>query len=255
MKINILYRHYYNSDLEVNGKNQYATVFNNVLTGESWSEPFRPSWFNYERCFRNLLHTIKGKNVELHLIMDGNVDDGFMKKYKDYFTLHTIQAGSDQKSFNKTWEIANSLDTKDDELFYFLENDYVHVNHWVENTIDVFKTNPGLMHYVSLYDHNDKYIHEDYANLVSKVYCFPKQHWRSTPSTCGSFIISKQLLKADMDVHTSFDGDHEKFLHLGEKRGRAILTPLPSLSTHSVRNLEAPTIDWESIIVQSDEKL
>lgn len=255
MKINIFYRHYYSNDLEANGKGQVATIFNNVETGESWSEPFRPEWFNYESCFRNLLHTIKGKNVELHLIMDGDVDKGFMKNYKDYFTLHTIEAGSDQKSFNQTWKIANSLETQDNELFYFLENDYVHVPYWVDHVLDVFKTNPSLMHYVSLYDHNDKYIHEDYANLLSKVYAFPKQHWRSTPSTCGSFIVSKQLLKADFDVHTSFDGDHEKFLHLGEKKGRAVLTPIPSLSTHCVRSLEAPVINWSKLIELSNNPL
>jgi hypothetical protein len=51
MKIHILYRHY------------------NV---EGSGNKFRPSWFDYEKCFVNLLNTIEGKNVDLHVIMDGD---------------------------------------------------------------------------------------------------------------------------------------------------------------------------------------
>ena len=125
MKINIFYRHYNSVDDRFNGQGKHSTIFSNESTGESTKVPIRPKWFNYEDCFRNLLDTIKGKDVELHLIMDGDVEKGFMKNYKDHFTLHTIKAGSDQKSFNKTWEVAKSLKTKDDELFYFLENYYI----------------------------------------------------------------------------------------------------------------------------------
>jgi hypothetical protein len=247
MKINIFYRHYNSIDDRSNGQGKHGTIFNNKTTGETIVTPIRPKWFNYEDCFRNLLDTIKGKDVELHLIMDGDVEEGFMKNYKDHFTLHTIKAGSDQTSFNKTWEIAKSLETKDDELFYFLENDYLHVSHWVDNIVDVFEINPGLMHYVSLYDHKDKYILASYKDLVSRVVIFKNQHWRSTPSTCGSFIVGKSLLKEDYDIQTSFKGDHEKFLHLNNIRDRAVLSPIPSLSTHCMSNLEAPIINWETI--------
>tara|TARA_R110000803_G_scaffold64289_1_gene125209 strand:- start:1667 stop:2428 length:762 start_codon:yes stop_codon:yes gene_type:complete len=247
MKINIFYRHYNSVDDRFNGQGKHSTIFNDESTGESIKVPIRPKWFSYEDCFRNLLDTIKGKDVELHLIMDGDVEKGFMKNYKDHFTLHTIKAGSDQRSFNKTWEVAKSLETKDDELFYFLENDYLHVSHWVDNIIDVFETNPDIMHYISLYDHNDKYILASYQDLVSRVVIFNNQHWRSTPSTCGSFIIGKSLLKEDYDIQTSFNGDHEKFLHLNNIRGRCVLSPIPSLSSHCMSGLEAPIIDWETI--------
>jgi hypothetical protein len=103
------------------------------------------------------------------------------------------------------------------------------------------------MHYVSLYDHGDKYLLPIYNNLTSKIFTSPTRHWRTTPSTCGSFIITKKLFKSDFDIHTTVSGDHNKFLELNSNRNRAVLTPIPSLSTHCMEGLLSPTINWEKI--------
>jgi len=225
MKIHILYRHF---NIEGNDHRN------------------RPNWFDFEKCFINLLDTIKGKNVDLHLIMDGNVDNNFINKYKNNFTLHSIVAGKDQVSFNKTWEIANTLNIGENDLIYFLENDYLHVENWVEKVTEVFSTFEGL-NYISLYDHNDKYFLPMYENLVSKIFTTKTHHWRTTPSTCGSFIIPKNIFKEDFTDHTTIDGDHHKFLQLTQTKNRFILTPIPGLSTHCMQNLLSPCIDWEQI--------
>lgn len=256
MKVHIFYRHYNSLNEHENGKNINATAFISPDGSESFIAKFRPDGFKFEKCWINLLQTIEGRNdVDLHLIMDGDINHSFMNKYKDKFTLHTIEAGSDQKSFNKTWEIAKSIKTEEDDIYYFLENDYLHVDNWVDYIKGIFNYRPKetLMHYVSLYDHKDKYFMEMYNNLTSsiKVAAYTNdngkafwRHWRSTPSTCGSFCCSKKLFEEDYDVQTTFPGDHDKFLHLNLERKRGVFTPIPSLSTHCVGYLLAPCIDW-----------
>jgi len=151
------------------------------------------------------------------------------------------------KSFWETIKIANSdLSIKEEDLIYFLENDYIHVNGWLNKVIELFSTYQGL-DYVSLYDHNDKYFHPMYDNLTSKIFTSPSHHWRTTPSTCGSFIVTKERFNEDFDILSTMRGDHNKWLWLNEHRSRSVITPIPGLSTHCMNNLLSPTIKWEKI--------
>jgi hypothetical protein len=59
MKIHIFYRHF----------NIQGNDFKN-----------RPNWFDFERCFVNLLSTIENKNIDLHVIMDGEINSNFISK-------------------------------------------------------------------------------------------------------------------------------------------------------------------------------
>jgi hypothetical protein len=226
MKIHIFYRHF---NIQGNDRKN------------------RPICFDFEKCFINLISTIENKNIDLHVIMDGDIESNFVSKYKDKFISHQIKAGTDQSSFFQTWNIVKEIEIGDTDLIYFLENDYLHVHGWHEKIIDLFNTYDGYVGYVSLYDCLDKYTSPDYTDLVSHIYVTKTSHWRTTPSTCGSFIINKQLFDADYDIHTTFVGDHHKFLWLSKNRGRLVLSPIPSLSTHNVSNLMAPLIDWDTI--------
>ncbi len=223
MKIHIFYRHY------------------NITNSDNKGRPF---WFNYEKCFQNLLSTIENKPITLHVIMDGN-EENWIDKYNSQYTLHNIKAGGDQSSFFQTWGIAKDSNIEQEDLIYFLENDYLHIQGWSDKVVELFKKY-NLLHYVSLYDHNDKYF-QNYDNLTSKIITSPTHHWRTTPSTCGSFIIKKQLFDLDFDIHTKVVGDHNKFIDLYTKRNRAVITPIPGLSTHCMEGLLSPTIDWKKI--------
>lgn len=228
MKIHIIYRHY-----QIEG-----TDYKN-----------RPKWFNYEKCFINLLNSIKSpEHVQIHVLMDGKASENFIGKYKQHFTLHEIVAGNDLNSFQEGYKYAKQLSEQCEEgdLFYFLENDYLHVYGWDDKVREIFSTYSNL-DYVSLYDHNDKYFLPQYHDLVSKVFTTETHHWRTTPSTCGTYIVNKQILLADYDIPFTFPGDHAKFLHLNETRGRFVITPIPGLSTHCMEHLLSPTIDWEKI--------
>jgi hypothetical protein len=135
MKIHIFYRHY-----SIQGNDQKN----------------RPEWFDFEKCFINLLNTIENHNIDLHIVMDGKIKDNWINKYKNKFTSHEIQAGNDYESAMQTYHLAYSIVKEKDDIIYFLENDYLHQLDWVKKVIDLFSTYSNL-NYVSLYDHNDKY--------------------------------------------------------------------------------------------------
>jgi hypothetical protein len=225
MKINIYYRH---------------AVTNN-------SGRYRPSWFSYEKCFKNLLRTIEGyDNINLTLAMDGDINQDFTKNYQDKFTLFSTNYKSSLFSYRALLEHIKEQSMESDELIYFLENDYLHTDNWVDKIINLFSTYSGL-DYISLYDHNDKYFLPMYDNLVSKIITTKTHHWRTTPSTCGSFIINRKIFEEDYDVQSTHVGDHNTFLWLNENRQRFVFTPIPGLSTHCMEDLMSPTIDWEKI--------
>tara|TARA_R110000822_G_scaffold127456_7_gene263015 strand:+ start:2273 stop:2956 length:684 start_codon:yes stop_codon:yes gene_type:complete len=224
MKIHIFYRHF-----DISGTDGRR----------------RPQWFDFEKCFKNLLNTIEGTQVNLNVIFDGHVEKNWIDKYKDKFTTHEIKAGGDQSSFFQTWEIVKNSNIEDNDLIYFLENDYLHLEGWVDKVVELFEKY-DLLHYISTYDHNDKYF-ANYDDLVSKIFITDTHHWRTTPSTCGSFIINRKLFDLDYDIHTTVVGDHNKFIDLYNNRQRMVITPIPGLSTHCVDRLLSPTIDWEKI--------
>lgn len=207
----------------------------------------RPSWFNHEYCFKNLLKTIADNdNIHLTLALDGDIKSDFTKNYANHFKLFQTNYNSSLQSYRALLEYIKTEPIESNDLIYFLENDYLHVPNWVSKINELFMTYKGL-DYVSLYDHNDKYLLPMYENLVSKIFTTTTHHWRTTPSTCGSFIITKQLFDKDYDIWSTAVGDHETFLYLNKERNRFIYTPIPGLSTHCMNNLLSPTINWENI--------
>ncbi len=208
---------------------------------------FRPSWFSYENCLKNLLNTIKGHdNINLTMALDGDIDQDFTKNYQDKFTLFPTNYKSSLLSYRALLEYIKEQPMEPNELIYFLENDYLHTDDWVEETINLFSTYDEL-NYVSLYDHNDKYFPEHVNNMISRVYTTSTHHWRTIGSTCGSFIITRDLFDKDYDIWSDAVGDHNTFMYLNEHRNRFVLTPIPGLSTHCMEMLMSPTIDWEKI--------
>ena len=206
----------------------------------------RPSWFTFEKCWENLLKTVDGiDNINLTLALDGDIENDFTKNYKDKFKLFSTNHGSSLLSYRDLLKHIQNTKMNQNDLIYFVENDYLHLDNWVDKVIDLFECYQSL-NYVSLYDHNDKYM-PMYDNLASKIITSKTHHWRTTPSTCGTFIITRDMFDKDYDVWESAVGDHNTFLYLNKERQRYVLTPIPGLATHCMEGLLSPTIKWETI--------
>jgi hypothetical protein len=236
--IHIYYRHYNNTN------SKHIT-----LSG-------RPVWFSYEKCFQNFLSTIKDiEKVSFTVIMDGSVSCDWLNNYQhifenDSYNLIEIEAGSDALSagfmyrYIKEWFEDGKIG--DSDLIYLVENDYLHVENWVDDVIDLYNTYHNIQ-YISLYDHNDKYFPQYVDDMISRVYATNTHHWRTIPSTCGTYIAKADLLLEDIQDHINVVGDHNKWIYLSQTKQRFILTPIPGLSTHCMEGLMSPTIDWEEI--------
>lgn len=230
--IHVFYRHY------------------NVSGRESW----RPDWFDYEKCFDNFLNSIQNKNqIKIHIVYDGEDSNNFVfdKKF-DFF--HRINVGSDLGSFKKTLEIIkkNSSDFLGSDIIYLMENDYLHKVNWDFYVEEFFKSE-YRNNYLTLYDHADKYSQESCSNIIHT----SSHHYRTTVSTCGSYLMNYETFLDDYDFNinifdflvnkTRLPLDHAKFLTLLKIKERTLYSALPGLSTHCLNNLLSPTINWNFI--------
>ena len=205
------------------------------------------SWFSYEKVFLNLLSTTAGTNVKINVMMDGVIEENWIAKYKDKFTGYQFEGGTDGLSFHSTLSIIkNDASIQPNDIVYLLENDYLHVDGWVRKVEELFEMYNNNVSYVSLYDHLDKYIYDHYSHLREKIIISKSHHWRTTPSTTGTFMLTKKIFDEDYDTHSTRMDDHAKFVWLQENRQRFLLTPIPGLSTHCVGEC-SPTIDWQAI--------
>jgi len=222
-------------------------IFYSHYCVEGKGNKLRPEWFDYENCFTNLLNIIKNKdNIILNIVMDGKIDNNWIKKYKEFYNSYEFDGGNIEIITKSIYKIIKEYKCDDNDLIYILENDYLHVDGWDKKVIELYQTFDGL-NYISLYDHNDKYFLQQYDDLASKIITTNSHHWRTTPSTCGSYIVPKHIFDDDYEIQTTIIGDHIKHVYLNEHKERFILTPIPGLSTHCMETLLSPTIDWKQI--------
>ena len=215
----------------------------------------RPPWFSYQTCLRNLLMTVRADpqaaRVKITLLFDGSPEDFLADFSAGYYgnadlgvQLQLVRGGSNAASFLIALDMVRRWDVPETDLVYFLENDYLHQHGWVGKLLELYATRP--VDIVSLYDHRDKYDFAMYDALVSRIVYSPTHHWRSVPSTCGSFVITRGEMLRDYDLWTSNMVDYHLFPALID-RGRILLTPLPGLATHAMAGYLSPAIDWDRL--------
>jgi hypothetical protein len=218
----------------------------------------RPAWFSHEACFLNLLDTLGqspyGHKVTLTVVYDGTAadfEDDFMSRHlavprKFPLSIKLVEAGSNVQSWHITLALAMASEMGPDDLVYFMENDYLHVPGWLDRVAE-FDAAGIAYDYLSLYDHMDKYILPMYAGLQSSIVVTPRLHWRSAPSTCGTFIQTRQCFLADFDDWMAEVADYYMFARLVGEKGRKLYTPMPGLATHCMEGYLSPVVDWAAI--------
>jgi hypothetical protein len=199
----------------------------------------------------NALNTFSTEKHEWLVIAD-NVSEATKQMLERYvLNIKYVSVGHGAGTFNLALDEA--LQSADDGIIYFLENDYLHkpgADKILEEGFDL-----GY-HYVALYDHPDKYINganpfvED-GGEVTRVMLSNLCHWKLTNSTTMTFAAQVKTLKEDESVfreHTmgSYPKDFEMFLALREKQ-RGLITPIPGYSTHGETTWLSPLTDWSKI--------
>lgn len=179
----------------------------------------------------------------------------FIEHDKFFVNLSYYVGGSSAGSWRHVFSYA--LDHfSDDDIVYFVEDDYLHLS-GSENAI---LEGMEIANYVSLYDHNDKYIPAEQGGNAfvdtdggefTKVFRTKSHHWKLTNSTTMTFATTIQQLKKDAQTWRDFTqgshpNDFQCFLALRE-RGRSLITPIPGLATHCEPQWASPGIDWSRV--------
>jgi len=209
----------------------------------------KPSYIGNENCLSNATKVFD--QVEWLVIADNTSSptDEMISKYQSNITK--VSVGHGAGTFNLA--LTEALKLNDNEIVYFLENDYLHKPNSLEILLEGFDIGAD---YVALYDHPDKYI--DGANPyvegggeVTKVFLSKSCHWKLTNSTTMTFAAKVKTLRQDEEILRSFTQgsyprDFEMFLALRDK-GRSLITPIPGYATHGETAWLSPLTNWDDI--------
>ena len=211
----------------------------------------RPEWFNREKIFDSFISTLDDRveYTAFHDSGNGSIEDHFLNK-KDVNKV-TKFGGNDAQSFLNLLNYVVEQDYDVDDIIYFLEDDYLHKEGWIDVLLEGF--NKIGADYYTLYDHPDKYYLPMYENLTSKIITTPSVHWRTTPSTTNTYACTMGTLKKHINIHIKYcdlvekwTKDHDKFTHLWNE-GSNLISCIPGYSTHVEGNMLSPTINWSKI--------
>ena len=149
-----------------------------------------------------------------------------------------------------------ALKFDDDEIVYFVENDYLHKDEAPKILEEGFSLGAN---FVSLYDHPDKYLdpskggnpHCEGGGEETRVYLTDSCHWKITNSTTMTFASKVSTLKEIEPIlrkwtNETHPHDFNMFLELRDK-GKLLITPIPGYSTHGETAWLSPLTDWSKI--------
>jgi len=219
----------------------------------------KPEYITKINCLKNALKHFKQE--DFLLIMD-NVSDNLKSEIERVYggKAHLVQVGHGAGTFNIALDHAigktGILSVSDDEIIYFLEDDYLHKEGSQRIIEDGFELG---MDYVTLYDHPDKYLNpieggnpycEGRAEFT-RVYLGNNSHFKLTNSSTMTFAAKVKTLKEDEGIMRSWtNGTHPHDFQMFQeinKKGRRLVSPLPGYSTHGETRWLTPLTNWENI--------
>jgi len=220
------------------------------FSSNSHNKP-RPNWFNREKIFDSFILTLDDRveYTAFHDSGNGDITEHFLNNKQ--VNKVSKKGGNDAQSFLNLLNYVIEQNYNDDDIIYFLEDDYLHKPGWIDILLEGFEYIGA--DYYTLYDHPDKYYLPMYDNLQSKIIVTPSVHWRTIPSTTNTYACRFKTLKQHIDIHVQYcdllakwTKDHDKFTHLW-KIGSNLISCIPGYSTHVEETMLSPTINWENI--------
>lgn len=216
----------------------------------------KPDYINNEACLKNFCDVFYDHIYDIHIIADNCSDDTYnmIRKYIDFVNIERVSIGHGAGTFNLA--LNKALYWEDDEIVYFVENDYLHK----PGAPNIMKEGFGLgASFVALYDHPDKYMDPRSGGNPyceggaedTRVYLTDSCHWKITNSTTMTFASTVKELKKYEPIlrkHTSgtHPNDFQMFLELRENNG-LLITPIPGYATHGETAWLSPLTDWSKI--------
>jgi len=216
----------------------------------------KPDYIDNEKCLKNFCNVFYDHIYDIHIIAD-NCSESTIKminKYIDPINIEKVSIGHGAGTFNLA--LGKALKWKDEEIVYFVENDYLHK----QNSPTILKEGFDLgASFVALYDHPDKYMDPRSGGNPyceggaedTRVHLTDSCHWKITNSTTMTLAAKVSTLKQTEDIlrkHTSgtHPNDFHMFMELRENN-HLLITPLPGYATHGETSWLSPLTNWNQI--------
>lgn len=214
----------------------------------------KPDYINNELCLKNASEVFTDA---IWSVIADNISEETNNMIQKYITrdaiFHTSQ-GNGAATFNLALDEALKYD--DNEIVYFIENDYLHKPNSQKIIEEGFSLGAS---FVALYDHPDKYLDPSEGGNPycsggaedTRVYLTDSCHWKITNSTTMTFAAKVSTLKrVEPTLRKWTVGQHphdfEMFLELREQR-ELLITPLPGYATHGETAWLTPLTNWSII--------
>lgn len=222
-------------------------------TSQGGYNKIKPEYINNENCLKNALLMFPPYEYDWSIIAD-NISEktnDMIQKYISRDHILYVEIGDGAGTFNIALDEA--LQSPDNEIIYFLENDYLHK----PNSDQILKEGFELgASFVSLYDHPDKYKGPEQGGNPyceggaedTRVYLTDSCHWKITNSTTMTFAAKVSTLKRTEPIlrkHTAgtHPNDFTMFLELREQN-ELLITSIPGYSTHGETAWLSPLTNW-----------
>ena len=214
----------------------------------------KPDYIGNEQCLKNATEVFKDADWSIIADNVSSETNNMIVKYKSRSHINYVEVGHGAGTFNLALDEALTYD--DDEIVYFIENDYLHKPESQKIIEEGFNLGAS---FVSLYDHPDKYLPPEKGGNPyckggaedTRVYLTDSCHWKITNSTTMTFAAKVSTLKRTEEIlrkHTngSHPNDFAMFLELRSKN-ELLITPIPGYSTHGETAWLSPLTDWSKI--------
>ena len=211
----------------------------------------KPDYISNQNCFENALRTFNKANWWVIADNVGDETSGFL--HSKLKTIEPVSVGHGAGTFNLALNIA--LNLPDNEIVYFLENDYLHKPEADKILDDGFDLG---FDYITLYDHPDKYLNPfEGGNPFcsgraedTRVYLGEYCHFKLTNSTTMTFAAKVKTLKEDESILRKWTKDthpydFQMFMELKQK-GRRLASSIPGYSTHGETQWLTPLTNWKN---------
>ena len=216
----------------------------------------KPDYIDNEKCLKNFCNVFYDYIYDIHVIADNCSEStiNMIKKYIDPINIEKVSIGHGAGTFNLALDKA--LTYADDEIVYFVENDYLHK----QGSPVILKQGFELgSSFVALYDHPDKYLDPSRGGNPyceggaedTRVYLSESCHWKITNSTTMTFASKVSTLKRTETILRkwttgSYPDDFKMFLDLREQN-ELLITPIPGYATHGETAWLSPLTNWNTI--------
>jgi hypothetical protein len=217
----------------------------------------KPAYIGNEVCLKNFCNIFSDHISDIIILADNCSKDTLtmIGRYIGPGNIHRVSVGHGAGTFNLALDM--TLKWKDDEIVYFVENDYLHK----QNSPNIIKEGLSLgASFVSLYDHPDKYLDPSKGGNPfceggaedTRVYLTDSCHWKITNSTTMTFASTVETLRRTEPILRKYTNqghypdDFKMFLELREQN-ELLVTPLPGYATHGETAWLSPLTDWSNI--------